>query len=294
MYVAYWLRTQETPVTRVELDPTETAVFALNFFEVSESAHAFFGVVGAGVVMVATVVSLAKIAVWSRRWGAVHAPGSAVDNVVYRASDGSVFVFDFRFKPDSGWEAQILRQPSYRGRDPALDATCRGRSTSRRPKVGMQPPWLLPEAREQAARWADLTVVYVRTGVFSPFGDSEPGSWEHPLPCPPRQASDSLDAGVEYRTSDGQIFVFDFRRRRRQWHTFIRGAPGGLPSEQMTGCGRGMPAPRPGAGRATSLQQARDQAAAWAERAANYLRSGEFADQAPDLRGGYVQDAPAV
>ena len=276
----------------------------MNFFEFVETALLVLGVLVWVWVTGFATTALCTVLASAKRWGVVHTPGSAVDNVVYRSSEGSVFVFDFRFNPNAGWEAQIVRQPSYRGRHTSLDRTRRARSHSGRDIAeweGRGYAWTLDHAREQAAGWAEATIVYIRTGAFNTPVERDPagllfdaatpavqGSYDHPIPAFPRVRSDRVDTGVEYRAACGAIFVFDFRRRFQKWRTHVRRAPL-LSPDATLGCEIGVPEPGIRGGyTATSLQEARSFAAGWAERTASFAATGDFAAGPLEAHGGYT------
>ena len=274
----------------------------MNVFEIVEAALLVMGVlVGITVAGFATTALCTALSS-AKRWGVVHTPGSAVDNVVYRSREGSVFVFDFRFYPNFGWEAQIVRQPSYRGRHISLGSTHRARSHSgRHIAEWAEHAWTLDHAREQAATWAEATILYIRTGAFNTLVDRHPagpqfdaatpevqGSYDHPIPAFPIVRSDRVDTGAEYRTARGAIFVFDFRRRSTKWRTRVRRAPR-LCSGTTCGHKIGVPEPRIlGGYTATSLQEARSLAAVWAERTASFAATGNFDAPPPETLGGYT------
>ena len=278
----------------------------MNFFEFVETALLVLGVLVGVVVAGFATTALRTVLSSAKRWGVVHTPGSAVDNVVYRSREGSVFVFDFRFYPNFGWEAQIVRQPSYRCRHTSLDSTHRARSHSGRHIAGWEEyAWTLDHAREQAAGWAEATILYIRTGAFNTPVERHPagpqfdaatpedqGSYDHPIPDFPIVRSDKVDTGVEYRTANGAIFVFDFRRRFTKWRTCVRRAPR-LCLDQTQGYENGVPEPGILNGRntmraSTSLHEARSFAATWAEGTAHFAATGNFAAPPPETRGDYT------
>ena len=278
----------------------------MNFFEFVETALLVLGVLVGVLVAGFATTALRTVLSSAKRWSVVHTPGSAVDNVVYRSSEGSVFVFDFRFKPNAGWEAQIVRQPSYRGRNTLLPYTRRGHSHSGRHIAEWEDrgfAWTLDHAREQAATWAEDTILYIRTGAFDTLVDRHPagpqfdaatpeGSYDHPIPDFPIVRSDKVDTGAEYRTADGAIFVFDFRRRFTKWRTHVRRAPR-LCLDQTQGYENGVPEPGILHGRntmraSTSLREARSFAATWAEGTARFAATGDFAAPPPETRGDYT------
>ena len=276
----------------------------MNFFEFVETALLVLGVLAGVLVAGFATTALRTVLSSAKRWSVVHTPGSAVDNVVYRSSEGSVFVFDFRFSPNFGWEAQIVRQPSYRGRNTSLPSTHRAHSRSGRHIAeweGRGFAWTLDHAREQAATWAEATILYIRTGAFDtpvgrhpagpPFDAATPevqGSYDHPIPAFPIVRSDKVDTGAEYRTASGAIFVFDFRRRSQKWRTYVRRAPR-LCIDQTLGYENGIPEPEPPGGyTVTSLQEARSLAAVWAERTASFAATGDFAAPPLETLGGYT------
>ena len=286
----------------------------MNFFEFVETALLVLGVLAGVVVTGFATTALRTVLSSAKRWGVVHTPGSAVDNVVYRSSEGSVFVFDFRFNPNFGWEAQIVRQPSYHGRHTSHISTHRARSHSGRHIVEWEDwrewedrwhAWTLDHVREQAATWAEATIVYIRTGAFNTPVDRHPagpqfdaatpevqGSYDHPIPDFPIVRSDRVDTGVEYRTANGAIFVFDFRRRFTKWRTYVRRAPR-LCLDKTLGYENGVPEPEILGGRNTtrasrSLHEARRFAAVWAERTASFAATGDFAAPPLEALGDYT------
>ena len=88
-------------------------------------------------------------------------------NIKYRASSEEDFAFDFEFDPHNGWRVYITSQPDYGPRD-------RGEHETHRYNTGSRPYicWdtkipTAEDARQIAALWAEATLRYIATGIFT-------------------------------------------------------------------------------------------------------------------------------
>lgn len=82
----------------------------------------------------------------------------------YRTKDGSA---DYTFsmeRTSDGWRAYIESQPSYNGRATDGHSTHRYNDGERKYICWSEPLRTESEARAVAARWADCTQEYIRTG----------------------------------------------------------------------------------------------------------------------------------
>jgi hypothetical protein len=86
--------------------------------------------------------------------------------IYYRTKDGSTdFKFDIVHRWDGSWRAYITGMPSYGSRDTSLMVTHR-LMDGNRPYVCWDRRISSEAAMQQvAAKWADLTLTYIRTGV---------------------------------------------------------------------------------------------------------------------------------
>ncbi len=83
----------------------------------------------------------------------------------YRTEDGSSdYGFSFEEQSNGTWKAYIERQPSYHGRPNDADSTHRLSDGSRKYVCWTKPLRSLEEAKQVAAKWADKTQEYIRTG----------------------------------------------------------------------------------------------------------------------------------
>jgi len=81
----------------------------------------------------------------------------------------SDFEFSFEEQPDGSWRAYILSQPPYRGRCEDELETHRLTGGDGRRYVCFEPsPSSLSDMKAVAALWADTTMIYIETGVFTP------------------------------------------------------------------------------------------------------------------------------
>ena len=99
-------------------------------------------------------------------------------NIKYRASNGEDFVFDFEFEPTRGWRVYIASQPGYGPRS-------RGGHETHRYGIGSRPYicWdstirSAEDARQVAAMWAEATLRYISSGVFT-VPDDRPEVQDH-------------------------------------------------------------------------------------------------------------------
>jgi len=85
-------------------------------------------------------------------------------SIYYRTKDGQAdYQFSFE-QTDKGWRAYILSQPGYRGRDTDLVPTHRKVAGGRYYVCWTERLDSEEEARWVAARWADATQEYIRSG----------------------------------------------------------------------------------------------------------------------------------
>lgn len=96
---------------------------------------------------------------------------TSLRNIKYRASSGEDFDFDFDFDPRDGWRVYITSQPDYGSRSRGEHETHRY-NTGGRPYICWDTPIRTAEdAREIAAMWAEATLHYIATGIFTVPGN---------------------------------------------------------------------------------------------------------------------------
>ena len=83
----------------------------------------------------------------------------------YRTKDGLTdYGFSFERQNDGSWRAYIINMPSYGSRDGNNYVTHRKTDGSRSFVCWSRDLYSENEMRRVAAKWADLTQVYIRTG----------------------------------------------------------------------------------------------------------------------------------
>jgi hypothetical protein len=83
----------------------------------------------------------------------------------YRTSDGAAdYHFSIEEQSNGTWRAYIDDQPSYRGRATDAHSTHRLSDGARQYVCWTSPLSTFAEAKQVAARWADKTQDYIRTG----------------------------------------------------------------------------------------------------------------------------------
>ena len=83
----------------------------------------------------------------------------------YRTSDGEAYYyFSFEEQSDGTWRAYIEKQPSYNGRPTDGHSTHRLSSGGRHYVCWTHPLGSIKEAKQVAAKWADATQQYIKTG----------------------------------------------------------------------------------------------------------------------------------
>lgn len=85
----------------------------------------------------------------------------------YRTKDARAdYGFSFEKQSDGTWRAYIVSQPSYGSRNTSAHATHRLTSGGRHYVCWTRPLYSEEDARQVAAKWADCTQTYIRTGRF--------------------------------------------------------------------------------------------------------------------------------
>jgi len=125
-----------------------------------------------------TVVSLLAltVVVIHKRWKAIQSIRPQVpvstrntrnspERVNYRTLDGRAdYAFSFEQQPDSTWRAYIEGQPGYGRRASDAHTTHRLSDGPRKYVCWTTPLQTLAEAKKVAAKWADATQQYIRSG----------------------------------------------------------------------------------------------------------------------------------
>lgn len=114
--------------------------------------------------------------------------------LLYRASDGRDFDFEFAIHPGGDWRIYVVGLPDYRGRSTAgtaihLYTDGRGAYVCWDGRIGS-----FRDAQQVAAAWAEGTLHYIETGNFTvpphapPIGYYNPRAARAPVPEPERRA----------------------------------------------------------------------------------------------------------